>query len=337
MTASTSACAAASGRSRGDIDKSQLVRSVVDSLKKKFVVDDSQHSSDEDKLQVVEVSCHEKSAHVRITIHASPSALIAGVDSSPSKTACVSKRCRLAFNQMPPSKNVDELDPIAEFMTRQKMKPYQQKRFLTVRSIPAYESSLQVEVHRLFCQYQTAVHGDFDPFFGTGESSNGEDHTHDYAYYKQKHLPGFLDIDVAYNHESESRRSKIKTSYVTFYRFLCETPVAHQNKVPNSLGNLSDEDGYDIHIPFGTYHQQYRLSTSKDAFDGPLIAVGVVDILPESLSSVYAFYDPNLSSQLNLGKYTALREIEWVIRASQFRPELHYYYLGASIPCFFFQ
>lgn len=49
---------------------------------------------------------------------------------------------------------------------------------------------------------------------------------------------------------------------------------------------------------YGSFHQQYWL-------DGELIAVGVVDILPKCVSSVYLFYDPNYS-HLSLGTYGAL-------------------------------
>ena len=52
---------------------------------------------------------------------------------------------------------------------------------------------------------------------------------------------------------------------------------------------------------YGTFHQLYRL-------DGQLVAVGVVDLLPVGMSSVYFFYDPD-QRQLVLGKYSALREI----------------------------
>lgn len=54
---------------------------------------------------------------------------------------------------------------------------------------------------------------------------------------------------------------------------------------------------------YGTYHQLYRLN-------GKLIAVGVVDLLPSGLSSVYVFYD-NDYRELTLGKYSALKEIEF--------------------------
>ena len=45
-----------------------------------------------------------------------------------------------------------------------------------------------------------------------------------------------------------------------------------------------------------------------------LVAVGVVDILPRCLSSVYLFWDPAFAG-LALGKLSALKEIEWVAGA----------------------
>lgn len=42
-----------------------------------------------------------------------------------------------------------------------------------------------------------------------------------------------------------------------------------------------------------------------------MFAVAVVDVLPHCLSSVYIFYDPDLPG-LQLGKFSALREIQWV-------------------------
>ena len=81
----------------------------------------------------------------------------------------------------------------------------------------------------------------------------------------------------------------------------------------------------DVNVPYGTYHQQYLIN------DTVLIAVGIVDILPNCLSSVYSLYDPILSEHLNLGKLTALYEIEWVKHASRLRPNLKYYYLGYYI------
>ncbi len=86
--------------------------------------------------------------------------------------------------------------------------------------------------------------------------------------------------------------------------------------------DINDEDAK---IPYGSYHQQYLIN------DKYLIAVGVIDVLPNCISSVYAFYDPVVSSYINLGKLTALYEINWVKHALRFRPNLNYYYLGYYI------
>ena len=69
---------------------------------------------------------------------------------------------------------------------------------------------------------------------------------------------------------------------------------------------------------FGTHHQLYY-------FNNRLIAVGVLDIIPSGLSSVYCFYDPDLPD-LALGKYTALCEIEYCREHSY-----PYYYMGFYI------
>ena len=53
-------------------------------------------------------------------------------------------------------------------------------------------------------------------------------------------------------------------------------------------------------LKLGLYHCHYRL-------DGTLIAVGVLDFLPECISSVYLYYDTKYTF-LNLGTYSALME-----------------------------
>ena len=133
------------------------------------------------------------------------------------------------------------------------------------------------------------------------------------------------DVDKVYAHMNSRTRTRIKKGYVNFHRFLCETPLPLvQPDGSDDQRFQIDTEGHDTHIPIGSYHQQYRIN-------GVLIAVGVVDVLPHCLSSVYAFYDPDLSRHLELGKYTALREIEWVKRASTHRREMVHYYLGYYI------
>ncbi|CAH8865525.1 unnamed protein product [Trichobilharzia szidati] len=79
-----------------------------------------------------------------------------------------------------------------------------------------------------------------------------------------------------------------------FKRVLIKSPLVLDNPEWNSASPM-----------FGTYHQQYWLDGEK------IIAVGVIDILPKCLSSVYVFYDPQYAF-LHLGTYTALREIAFV-------------------------
>jgi arginine-tRNA-protein transferase len=58
------------------------------------------------------------------------------------------------------------------------------------------------------------------------------------------------------------------------------------------------------------------------------VAVGVVDVLPHGLSSVYLFYDPSFAREaVPMGKYAILREIEYARDALR----LPYYYLGYYI------
>ncbi|BFZ09834.1 hypothetical protein BsWGS_12873 [Bradybaena similaris] len=96
-----------------------------------------------------------------------------------------------------------------------------------------------------------------------------------------------------------------------YKRFLCDSPLAEK---------------YDSHGPpdgYGSFHQHYLL-------DGKLIAVGVIDILPACVSSVYLYYDPEYSF-LGLGVYSALREIALVRELNFLAPDLKYYYMGFYI------
>jgi arginine-tRNA-protein transferase len=63
---------------------------------------------------------------------------------------------------------------------------------------------------------------------------------------------------------------------------------------------------------------------------GELVAVAVLDVLPECVSSVYFFWEPSLSF-LSLGKVSALREIAFTQAAAMTCPSLHYYYMGYFI------
>ncbi|ETN43200.1 uncharacterized protein HMPREF1541_02359 [Cyphellophora europaea CBS 101466] len=68
----------------------------------------------------------------------------------------------------------------------------------------------------------------------------------------------------------------------------------------------------------GSHHQCYRLN-------GKLVAVGILDLLPHAVSSVYMMYDPDYA-HFDWGKITALREITLATEGGY-----GYYYMGYYI------
>ncbi|XP_071375734.1 arginyl-tRNA--protein transferase 1 isoform X1 [Centroberyx affinis] len=96
-----------------------------------------------------------------------------------------------------------------------------------------------------------------------------------------------------------------------FRRFLCDSPLEAE----------SSPDGPEM--GYGSFHQQYWL-------DGRIVAVGVIDILPTCVSSVYLYYHPDFAS-LSLGSYSALREIAFTRQLQKQSSKLSYYYLGFYI------
>uniref|UniRef100_A0A1A7X973 Arginyl-tRNA--protein transferase 1 n=1 Tax=Iconisemion striatum TaxID=60296 RepID=A0A1A7X973_9TELE len=102
-----------------------------------------------------------------------------------------------------------------------------------------------------------------------------------------------------------------KPSESQFRRFLCDSPLEAE----------SSPDGPEM--GYGSFHQQYWL-------DGRIVAVGVIDILPTCVSSVYLYYHPDFAS-LSLGSYSALREIAFTRQLQKQSPKLSYYYLGFYI------
>lgn len=90
-----------------------------------------------------------------------------------------------------------------------------------------------------------------------------------------------------------------------FTRFLCNTPLPTETT--------------DSGKKLGTYHQCYYL-------DGRLIAMGVLDLLPNVVSSVYFMYHSDFG-KWNLGKVSACREACLATEGGY-----KYYYMGYYIP-----
>ena len=114
----------------------------------------------------------------------------------------------------------------------------------------------------------------------------------------------YKQYQVAVHHDEESDLSE-----EGFTNFLI-TSSLYDDRDKDKIPDASQE--------LGTYHQCYYV---KDQ----LVAVGVLDFLRSGLSSVYCFYDPRLP-KLNLGKFTALKEIEYCVSHG-----FKYYYMGFYI------
>ncbi|CAF0861478.1 unnamed protein product [Brachionus calyciflorus] len=125
--------------------------------------------------------------------------------------------------------------------------------------------------------------------------------------------------------------SEYECSLHQFKRFLCNSPLLAES-YNGPLSNINNTDilqrsdiqhdliGNVSALGYGSFHQQYILN-------GKIIAVGVIDILDHCVSSVYFFYDPDYQF-LNMGTYSALREIEFVRQLSKIDPNIKWYYLG---------
>ncbi|KAI9675103.1 MAG: Arginyl-tRNA--protein transferase 1 [Caeruleum heppii] len=92
-----------------------------------------------------------------------------------------------------------------------------------------------------------------------------------------------------------------------FKRFLCSSPLKAKSV---AFGQGCRK--------LGSYHQCYRL-------DGRLVAIGVVDLLPQCVSGVYFIYHDDMN-RWNFGKVGALREAALALEDGY-----RYYYMGFYI------
>ncbi len=118
-------------------------------------------------------------------------------------------------------------------------------------------------------------------------------------------------LQKTYSNLTPSEMLKMTSSFSFFYQFYVATPLS-----PIVENNDENQDTNN-HSNTGTFHQHYRIN-------GFLIAVGIVDIWSQGLSSVYAFYNAEFAHSLcPLGKFLVLKEIEYCRNLN-----LRYYYLG---------
>ena len=110
------------------------------------------------------------------------------------------------------------------------------------------------------------------------------------------------------------KESKLETTPDQFTRFLCASPLQHKPWTDESTLQTRQT---------GSFHQLYRL-------DGELVAFAVLDLLPNTISSVYFVYDPEKLGRFGMGKVSAVREVAMCIEGGY-----KYYGLGTKIPFYF--
>ncbi|CAN0328983.1 unnamed protein product [Discosporangium mesarthrocarpum] len=161
---------------------------------------------------------------------------------------------------------------------------------LTVTTVPAHFTD---EVYRLYRNYQIVVHGE-EPSEVTPQQ-----------------FERFL-VDSPLIREGQEGAGEKRPGGGDGSRALRHGRATKDNKAAGKAGSRaiecvpSTEGEASLSVPYGSYHQLYRIGTR-------LIAVGVVDILPKCVSSVYCFYDLDYRP-LAPGKLTALYEIDFVLK-----------------------
>ena len=292
-----SVCAQVAGKLQ--LNRQELVQQVVNSLETPIP---------QNGVTVVSTKAHAPSGQILVTLKLEDSA------SKPD-------------TPMPDASLGGEDDKLARWynsFTGKTLKP--QDRKLHITTLAAHESALLPEVHKLYADYQHAVHQDPDPFSNNSNNNNPASHDEEEepsgpiniedldwgnapAYFTRR-IPAMLkQYCQQYASGDEKRRTAILSNYYSFYQFLVESPFPLDDEQPSAPPRC------------GTYHQHYKIGNV-------LVAVGVVDILPKGFSSVYLIYNPSFSHDLvALGKYAILKEVDYTNDTLK----LPYYYLGYYI------
>jgi len=119
--------------------------------------------------------------------------------------------------------------------------------------------------------------------------------------------------------ESDLSKSRYKQSWGTS-NLLSNSEFDFENL----KGTLTKEQLNLLPKKFGTYDLVHKIN-------GKIVAVGIIDIMPQSISSVYMYYDTDYSF-LNIGVFTAIKEIEYTLFLQKnLSNNLKYYIMGFYI------
>ena len=145
------------------------------------------------------------------------------------------------------------------------------------------------------------------------------DHTKHKSYKKVlKRMPvKRLTVETCHAHFSKEAFDLYNEYHVKKHDKPLKSEYSYCEHVVNTPTTYQVIDG----IEYGTFHQLYRL-------DGKLVAVGIIDVIPRGMVSIYMWYDVNKeTAKYSFGVYSALKEIEMVISMSEKNPKMEYYYL----------
>lgn len=137
---------------------------------------------------------------------------------------------------------------------------------------------------------------------------------------------------VAHDFRPSSRFKRVLRTNSDIVREVCEPKVTHEQydlfrrylESRHAGGGMTQMSFIDYEYmvedtPVQSMLVEYRLD---GAADNPLVAVALTDIMPDGLSMVYSFYDPELAHR-GLGNLVILDHIDQVISMGQ-----EYVYLG---------
>ena len=108
-----------------------------------------------------------------------------------------------------------------------------------------------------------------------------------------------------------------QTYHVNRFNEKPKSEHGYVDHVVNSPIHLSDGR----QITLGTFHDEYR-------FNGKLVAVSVLDLVPKGMVGIYTWYDTNKEiSKYSFGVYSILKEIQEVQERQKTDPCVEYHYL----------
>ncbi|KAI0303879.1 arginine-tRNA-protein transferase [Russula brevipes] len=162
---------------------------------------------------------------------------------------------------------------------------------------------------------EDAIHAPESSFVGGSGNRNHPAHVFEVTLEPASYSDEKFALFQSYEENIHGKRNQKSGSFKTF---LVETPLQRE-PIPYPSAPPA-------HLPshYGSHHQLYRLN-------GRLVGMGVIDILPSCVSSVYFMWEKEYE-KFSLGKLSALREISLAKELHDAGvPQLKHLYMGYYI------